>query len=59
MNFKLYHNLVFIITLVNMKSCYHFLLKNIFLFVLFRYKKRSCMKKINVIAINMKTNDIT
>jgi hypothetical protein len=30
MHFKLYHNLVFIITLVNMKLCYHLLLKNIF-----------------------------
>jgi hypothetical protein len=35
MHFKLYHNLVFIITLVNMKLCYHFLLKKIFYFFSF------------------------
>jgi hypothetical protein len=36
MHFKLYHNLMCIITLVNMKLCYHFLLKKHFLFNLFR-----------------------
>jgi hypothetical protein len=36
-----------------------FIIEKYFLLILFRYKKRSCMKKINVIAINMKTNDIT
>jgi hypothetical protein len=36
-----------------------FLIEKYLLFILFRYKKRSCMKKINVIAINMKTSDIT
>jgi hypothetical protein len=29
------------------------------LFILFQYKKRSCMKDINEKAINMQTNDIT
>jgi hypothetical protein len=36
-----------------------FLIEKYLLFILFRYKKRSCMKKINVIVINMKTSDIT
>jgi hypothetical protein len=36
-----------------------FIIEKYLLFILFRYKKRSSMKKINVIAINMKTNDIT
>jgi hypothetical protein len=36
-----------------------FLIEKYLLFILFQYKKRSCMKKINVIAINMKTSDIT
>jgi hypothetical protein len=36
-----------------------FLIEKYLLFILFRHKKRSCMKKINVIAINMKTSNIT
>jgi hypothetical protein len=36
-----------------------FFIEKYLLFILFRYKKRSCMKKINVIVINMKTSDIT
>jgi hypothetical protein len=39
MHFKLYHNLVFIITLVNMKLFYHLLLKNIF--YLFSFGRRN------------------
>jgi hypothetical protein len=41
-----------------MKLCYHLLLKNIFYYYLL-YKKRTCIKNINEIAINMQTNDIT
>jgi hypothetical protein len=36
-----------------------FVMQKYLLFTLFQYKKRSCIKHINEIAINMQTNDIT
>jgi hypothetical protein len=49
---------VFIITLVNMKLCYHFLLKISFIYSL-SVEEKKLYEKINLIAINMKTSDIT
>jgi hypothetical protein len=58
MHLKLDYNLAFIITLENMKLYYHMLLKIGFIYSLL-YKKRSSIKNINEIAINMQTNDFT
>jgi hypothetical protein len=58
MHLKLSYNLMFIITLENMKLHYHLFCKSIF--YLFSFSRRkSYIKIINEIAINMKMNDIT
>jgi hypothetical protein len=36
-----------------------FVMPKYILFILFHYKKRSCIKKVNEIVTNMQMNDIT